>query len=117
MSGEPFDLDTLDVYRGDAFSEPIEDVAADETTPTDLTAYGPAWSALYRYDEDGPVVGAFTIDTSNLATGVVTLALTGAQTAAMDRREYVFDVQVTGGPVDPITVYKGKLIVDRDVTR
>ena len=121
----PDDLGTFDVYTGDAFTLAICGEEDADGNLVNLASYGTAWSSQLRVarasDSDIP----FTVDTSNITGGVdssadapqLVLSLTGPQTEALTRQSYVFDVQVTGGPVTPLTLYTGQLRVTRDVTR
>lgn len=114
---EPVDLGSVPLYRGDAWRMPITDYAADGTTPTNLTGYGSAWAAQMRQTPDSPTAVTITVDATAAATGQLVLTLAAATTAELTASLYVFDVQATGGAVSPITVYRGTVVVTRDVTR
>ena len=63
---------------------------------------------------------SWTVDNSQLAQGIVTISLTGAQTTALlagqKKFKGVWDLQYvpTGG--EPLTLIQGKVTVDADVT-
>jgi hypothetical protein len=113
---ECVDIGTFECRRGDAYQLPITDVQADGVSPTNLTAYGSAWTAKLRTSFDATTAIDFTVDASNAATGHLVLSLTGAVTGAMLAKDYVFDVQVTGGTQSPLTLYAGVLSIVKDVT-
>ena len=113
---DPVDLGVITLIRGDGWRIPITDVATDGT-PTDLTGFGSGWSAQMRETADASTSVAFTVDATAAASGQLVLSLAGYATAALTRSRYVFDVQATGGTITPLTVYRGAILVERDVTR
>lgn len=112
----PTDLGTFGVYRGDAWQLPINDTQSDGVTPVDLTTIGTAFTSQARISPDAKTAIDITVDASRAAQGILLLSLDGTQTTAMNRSTYVFDVQATGGPLSPLTLYKGSLEVTKDVT-
>jgi hypothetical protein len=103
-----------DVYRGDDYSIPFaffQDEA--ETVPQPLTASG--WLAHVRASHDATTFEAFTIDTSRVAEGVLTLSLTGTQTTSITPKG-VWDLQqTTAGKTR--TWVRGEFRIDKDVSR
>lgn len=125
MAGEPIDLGSFDIIRGDAWAVSLNAFQPDDVTPLNLaTTYAAAggWTAQYRASPDSQTSGIVTLGTASLATGILGLSLDGTATTAMGAPgaaiTYVFDVQVTGGASSPITVYRGTFtIAYKDVTR
>jgi hypothetical protein len=113
---QPTDLGAIAVYRGDAWLLPIvDDDGGSPPVPTNLTAYGSSWTCQARSSEDTDPPVTITVDASNAATGRLNLSMTGTITAGMSG-EYKFDVQVTGGTLSPLTMFRGRLRVTKDVT-
>lgn len=121
----PADIGTFDVYRGDPFTLPILGELDAAGALVNLGSYGTGWTSQIRLSAAFPDEIPFTVNVSNIngtvdpaATAAqLVLSLTGVQTEAMTSRSYVFDVQATGGPVSPLTLYSGSLRVTQDVTR
>ena len=96
----PIEVSPLPViWRGDPYGIDLT------FTDVDLTLYGSSWSAQLRYSFTTDPAVSFTVDDSDAADGVLHLDLDGEQTAALDQGLYGFDVQATGGAVDPFTVF------------
>jgi hypothetical protein len=85
-----------------------------KTVPLDLTAFGTSWQAHARLDFDSTSVATFTLDTTHLAQGQITLTLDGTTTSALTKPFYVYDVSVTGGTISPLTLFIGTFLVDSD---
>lgn len=68
--------------------EVTEDTAGE--IPIDLSAL--TFAAQVRRKERGPLEALFTIDDSQANVGILVLSLTPAQTAALTRRDYVWDI-------------------------
>lgn len=102
------------LYGGDDFADIIEQVD-DEENPLDRTGY--TYEAQIRVQhESTDILDEFTIDTTDLAIGIIILSLTGEQTAALPTRS-VFDLEETspGGLVT--TLFTGTITRDPEVTR
>lgn len=116
--------DVLDLvlYAGDGvrFRLVAEDVAE---APVPLLGTFEAEIRAKRPDPD-PVKAQFTIDTTDAATGIIGLSLTGTQTQLLvsavstDKKWLgVWDVQWTPVDSEPKTLCQGKVTVWRDVSR
>jgi len=109
----PTNVGTLDVYAGDTFSQTFtfkeDDVAID--LPDE--GWG-SWTAQYRRNPDSTTAISFAVDTTDAATGQITISLTATQTGTLEPG--VFDLQATQGFVVRTWV-RGGLNVTKDVTR
>lgn len=88
-----------------------------KTQPLPLSDFGPTWRSQVRTTYTGPLIAEFDVDVTDLATGRVELSLPGATTATLTEPVYVYDVEVTGGTLSPLTIFLGSFIVEGDVTR
>lgn len=93
------------IYRGDPYSLTVA-MPNVSGSPVDLSQYGSAWTAMLRTSPDGTPAINWTVDATHLAAGYVILSLTGATTAGLTEKNYGFDIQATGGAVDPFTVWR-----------
>ena len=116
----PVQVDTsrVRIWRGDYFEHTLE-LLDQNGDPVDLTQFGDTWTAQARMNMADPDTEAvtFTVDAPNAATGLLVLSLDGAATAALVGGKYGFDVQASGGPKSPWTVFTGVYPVDGDYTR
>lgn len=105
-------LTTLEVYEGDTLVAGF--VFSDrDGVPLNLSTWS-QWAAQWRPTEDSDESVAFTVDTSQLATGRVGISLSGSQTDGL--RNGVWDVQATrSGEIR--TWVRGRVTVKKDVTR
>lgn len=101
----------LTLYRGDTWSQVF--TFTQGGSPLALPTTG--WQAQVRApDASGAVVGSFTVDSSDAATGVIVLSATAATVAIL--REGRYDLQLTEGAVVR-TFLRGAVKILRDVTR
>lgn len=114
------DEDFLPVTAGDTltvqleFDEPVDPELPDgDRQPTNLTGW--KFAAQWRPNEVDSRVIAFSVNETSLATGVVVLTMTSAQTAAM-QTDGVYDVQGTNG-AQVRTFWKERTVLTLDVTR
>lgn len=105
----------LAMYQGDHFTETFEQFDADGVTPLDRTGYSYEAQIRAQHESSDPLV-SFTINTSSLATGVIVLSLTAAQTADLPRTA-VWDLEETSPAAVVTTLLKGTVTVEREVTR
>ena len=77
---------------------------------------GAAFMQVRRRWSDTTVDATFTVDTTNIATGVVVFTLAAATTAALEPGEYRYDLQQTCGGVR-LTLLRGRFTVDAEITR
>jgi len=109
----------LEIYQGDGVS--IQITATDASgAAMNVTGTTIAYIRQNRTDTGTPTL-AFTVDTTNAATGILLLSLTGAQTATLssgtnDPWRGFWDVQWTVGGGQPLTLVKGKVACDQDVS-
>lgn len=111
----PVALGTFPMYRGDASgrNKVVATLTDQNDAPVDLTPLGTTWRAAAR-DPDGLVI-TLTVDATNKATGVLVIAVPdGASAGLADRLD--FDVQVSGGPINPLTTYTGSFTAAGQVT-
>lgn len=105
-------------YRGDTLTIPVKvwsDAAM--TQPVDLTAFGTVFTSQARTDRLAPIAIAFTVDASLASTGVLTLKLTAAQTAALNGSKYFFDVQAANSDASVVTtIVTGSLVLSGEYT-
>lgn len=102
----------LDLYRGDTYAHTV--TFTDGTDPVDVSGY--SWLAQIRETTDSAaVVEAFTVDTTNAATGVLVLRLSAAQAAELPRSAR-WDLQRTAGGVVE-TILAGRVVTMPDVSR
>lgn len=102
------------IHRGDNYALTINFV---NRTTGEAINYSDAdsFAAQIRPDYDSTRVWDFTVDDTDIATGVLVLTLANTDTAKMPR-ECVWDLEMdTGGVIT--TLIKGSATVDRDVTR
>jgi hypothetical protein len=100
------------IDQGATFSTVIN---LEDTTgaPIDLTTYTGASQLRRHYTSSNSV--SFNVSLSN--TGVVTLALTANQTAALTAGRYVYDVEVTDNSGTISRIVEGIVTVTPNVTR
>jgi hypothetical protein len=115
----PSELD-LALYAGDGVAL-VFTLNDGDGAPLNLTG---AVTAQIRTTKQADVAQAdFTADLSQGATGVVTLMLTGQQTAdlvegsSQSQFKGVWDMQWTKNGGEPVTVLQGSITCDPDVTR
>lgn len=114
MANFPVGVPTLEIYRGDSFSQSY--VLKDAVTgdPRDLSAEGwSGWIAQWRPFVDSDETVDFTVDVSDVAEGRVGIALSAAQTAGL--RRGVWDLQASQGSVVR-TWLSGNVDFVKDVT-
>lgn len=91
-----------------------------KTQPLDLSRFGPTWNSQVRLSYGDVLAATFTVtkvfNEDEVFYGI-DLGLSGSITAALTEPYYVFDVEVTGGGISPLTVFLGGFQVDGDVTR
>lgn len=118
MSNWPVDLGTLPLYRGDAAgrNKVAITLVDNDDDPVDLTVFGDAWTSQARRTASSVTAIDLDVDDSDAADGVLVVSVPDEDSAAL-RGSLVFDVQVTGGTIDPLTLFAGKFSVDADVTR
>lgn len=111
-----FDNEPYDAYRGNPLYLPIEvGTLADPGNPdslftgTDLTLLGSIFSASLSLVDNSDQFTSLTVDTTNAATGRLILGLVPASTLLLIEPEYLFDVQVEGGTLSPLTIFRGRL--------
>ena len=109
----PTNVGTLSVYAGDTFSQTFTFKEDDEAINL-VTAGWTSWTAQYRRNPDSTTAVSFAVDTTDAATGEITISLTATQTGTLEAG--VFDLQATQGSVVRTWV-RGGLNVTRDVTR
>lgn len=115
MANFPVSVPTLEVYRGDSFSQSF--VFKDATTGAvrNLVSEGwGSWVAQWRPFVGSAELVAFAVDTTQASTGRVGVALTAVQTAGL--RRGVWDLQASQGSVVR-TWLAGDVSFSEDVTR
>lgn len=121
----PVDLGVFQHLRGQPFElKFLAEFDADDAI-VELSTYGTTWAAQLRPSFDSTTAVDFTLDVSNIDGGVdsdpfatrLILTLASADTAALQLATYYADVQVTGGAVDPNTLYAFRVTIHGDVTR
>ena len=100
------------IDQGATFSTMI-DLVDQNGDPIDLSSYTGASQMRKHYTSSNSI--SFTVGLSN--TGVVTLGLTAAQTAALTAGRYVYDVEVTDGASNVSRIVEGIVTVSPNVTR
>ncbi len=107
---------TMRIRRGDSYAAVATWTRGAPAVPVDLA--GATVAAQIRADADSSAILATIAATvTNAAGGVITLALTPVQTAALTPGVAVWDLQVSLSPTDVHTILAGPVIVERDVTR
>ena len=91
----PAILKPISVYGGDTLSIEYRFRDSDDD-PVNLSAW--TFTSQWRVSANSTDAIAFTVDSTNLATGVVKLTMTGSQTDAMGGGG-VFDLQGVNGSV------------------
>jgi len=108
--------DVPEVWRGDALRIKFS-LSDSDGNPVDLNTFGDTWASMFRSQATSSQHTDATVDTSHLADGYVIVSLTGDQTQALKQDQYGYDVQATGGPLSPITIWTGVVNVSGDFTR
>lgn len=118
MSNWPVDLGTLPLYRGDAHGRNKVTITLtdNDDEPVDLTAFGDEWASQARANAASTASIDLDVDDTGAEDGVLVVSVPDEHAAAL-RGPLVFDVQVTGGSIDPLTLFAGKFSVGADVTR
>lgn len=104
----------LNPYQGDDFSHEVrfEDANGAPVNKSGCTFA----SQVRRRWSDATVDATFTVDTTNIATGVVVFTLSAATMAALEPGTYRYDLQQTCGG-RRLTVLRGLFTVDAEITR
>lgn len=118
MSNWPVDLGTLPLYRGDAAGRNKVTISLvdDSDDPVDLTVFGDSWTSQARRGASSVDAIDLDVDDTDADEGVLVVSVPDEDSASL-RGGLVFDVQVTGGTIDPLTLFAGKFSVTADVTR
>jgi hypothetical protein len=105
----------IELRQGDSYAQVITFREGDGTTPLNLTGY--TVRAQLRRWPSSPDGVDFTIDTTQLVLGEITIRLSGAQTTGLRPRPYSWDLELEepGGTVQ--TVLAGTVTVNAQVTR
>lgn len=108
---------TLNIYRGDDFGQDFIFYSDDEmTTPIDLTGYTAEAQLRDQPNRNGELLADFTIVDSELASGQVSIQLTPAETAALEKNKAYYDLQLTS-PTGTINTWAvGEALISGDVT-
>lgn len=114
----PIDLGTFPLYRGDdeGRNKVTITLTDSDDAPVDLTAFGDTWTSQARTSARAADAIDLTVDVSEAADGVLEVRLPVADSADLPGR-LVFDVQVTGGAISPLTVFAGTFNAEGQVTR
>ena len=119
LSLAPQELD-LEIYAGDGVA--LRVVAKDASNVAiNLTGTYKAQVRAIKSQVSADAV--FTVDSTNAATGILILTLTGAQTATLvsgfgdDGYRGFWDCQWQAAGLEPTTLLWGALICDTDVSR
>jgi hypothetical protein len=102
----------LEIKQGASFSQTFA-LADGSGTAMTLTGYTAASQMRLRYDATDYVSLTCAIATS---TGQITISLTPTQTAALQPKTYVYDVELTSGSTVERYI-EGKIVVSPEVTR
>lgn len=102
------------IYGGDGWSRTL--TISQGGTPVDLTAGWSGWKAQWRPTAAARTAIDITIDTTDAASGVLRLSLTGAQTGSMGG-DGVWDLQATPTGGEPVTWVRQQTTWQQDVTR
>jgi hypothetical protein len=120
LSLAPQELD-LELYAGDGVA--LQIVAKDAAgAAVNLTGTITAQIRMTKSAPGSPLL-AFTVDSTNAATGILILRLTGAQTATLivglgdDGFRGYWDVQWQASGSEPTTLLRGIVLCDTDVSR
>jgi hypothetical protein len=105
----------FELQRGDADGRNAIRVTLTDADdqPVDLTLFGDTWTSQAR---GSSVVIDLEVDDTNAAGGVLVISVADEDSPGLPGR-LRFDIQVTGGSISPLTVFKGKLTVGPEVTR
>jgi hypothetical protein len=112
LKTHPAELD-LALYAGDGFAMAFR-------FSTDAGGVNPyptpgVWTADIRSCVGGDVITSFTVVNDDV-DGVVTISLTGEQTASL-WPSAVYDLQQQAPDAEPRTWYRGAITIEGDVTR
>lgn len=100
--------------RGDTCTLTIT-ITSDGTTPINIT--GRTYTSMVRRNWDDPTAAAtFTCTVTNGPSGILVIALSPTQTAALDDANYFWDLQENASGVIT-TVLSGAFVVLPDATR
>lgn len=104
----------LEIYRGDDYAHKITFVDnSDPPEPLNLSGYTFKAQIRDRPENGISVLSSFTIDTSDAASGIITLHLNAAETEIPSG---YWDLEVNDGSVTQ-TWLRGKVTMSGDVTR
>lgn len=115
--GMPFVMPSVVMYQGDASGRnkiTLTNIDADGE-PVDLTVFGDEWACWARNVRGE--VGVLDVDSTQAAVGVLEVSVPdGDAEGLLPYTSYEFDVQVRGGTVSPLTVFRGSFEVEEEVT-
>jgi hypothetical protein len=105
----------IEIVRGDDHEETL--TFKDETTKVPIPVSGWTFAGQVRESEDSAaVVATFGFDTSAGEDGEVVMSLASADTAAMSKPFYFYDVEITIAGKKR-TWLLGRILITKDTTR
>lgn len=108
----------LALYAGDGA---VIMLAVQTNAGAALDVAGVVTAQIRKARVDVAALADFAVDSSGSALGIVTISLTGEQTAALitDENNFkgVWDVQWVPTDLEPVTLLQGKVECNADVTR
>jgi hypothetical protein len=112
----PISVPDITMYAGDTFTSPSYTMeSGSPLAPINLVTAGwTNWICQWRANQTDSNYVAFTVDSSQAASGIISFTATAAQTRSMWNG--VWDLQATNGSTIR-TWIRGKLIYVEDVTR
>jgi hypothetical protein len=115
ISTLPAELD-MTIYAGDTLTIQFK-FTDNATNPVDMTG---TWTASIRANpgDPDPPITTFTVDSSQAATGIITITLPSAASAVLPTGPpLVWDLEQTIGTTSVRTTHRGTITVTEDVTR
>ena len=110
--------DTFDIEhdQGSTFQWDITVYDTDGVTPLDLTGYTVRSQMRRKYLDVNPAA-SFNITYPDALNGIVRLGLSAAETAALTRGRYFYDIELVDGLGKVVKLYKGTFIIYSEATK
>lgn len=112
---EEYAIINIDIDKGRDFSK-YYGFLDDALVAIDMTGYSIAAQIRLEESSDSTLIDDFTIDTTDIATGVIYLTLTEVETAALNASSGYYDIKVTDTSGITKSWVKGRVEIHGTVT-
>jgi hypothetical protein len=104
------------IQQGSSYSQQLT-IKQPDGTPVDLTGATVRSQVRERYDDASPIVSFTTAIDADPTTGIFTLSLTDAQTAAFSFTKALYDIEIVYSDASVDRILQGNVILSKEVTK